>query len=227
MAKDPIRVVILDDHQSIIDGYYYRLGPERSIEIVGAVRCGEDLEALLAQQPADVALLDVYVPTSAVNSNPYPLLFAIPHLQQRYPALAVLVISMNNDPTLIKALLAAGASGYILKDDGATIQALAAVVLAVAEGGVHFSTEIYQSLQQHPAPGGEPGPTRRQLEALSLCAAYPGEPYAHLARKLGVTESTVRNLQSGAFTRLGVRNRAEAIHRARELRLITPLSPPR
>jgi DNA-binding NarL/FixJ family response regulator len=226
MAKEPIRVAILDDHQSIIDGYYYRLGKEPAIEIVGAVHFGEDLEALLARQPVDVLLLDVFAPTSATNSNPYPIIFTIPQLQQRYPGLAALVISMHDDPTLVKAVLEGGASGYILKDDVATIQALAAVVLAVASGGVHFSAAVYQTLQQQPVSADEPILTRRQLEALSLCAAYPGEPYAHLAVKLGVTESTVRNLLSGAYVRLDVRNRAEAVHKARELRLITPLTPP-
>lgn len=222
MAKEPIRVAILDDHQSIIDGYYYRLDKEPALQIVGAVHSGEAFEALLARQPVEVALLDVGAPTSATNSSPYPILFAIPQLQQRYPALVVLVISMHDEPTLIQALLDAGASGYILKDDTATLQVLAAVVLSVAEGGVHLSAVVYHQLQQRQRPAGEPELTRRQLEALSLCGAYPGEPYAQLAGKLGVTESTMRNLLSGAYVRLGVRNRGEAIHKARELRLITP-----
>jgi len=220
---EPIRVAILDDHQSIIDGYYYRLEKDPAIKIVGAAHTGAEFEALLAQQPADVVLLDLSVPTSAENSSPYPILFVIPQLQQRYPSLAVLVISMLSEPALVKAVLDAGASGYILKDDLTTIQALAAVIVAVAGGGVHFSAQVYQQLQKR--VGGAPVLTRRQLAALSLCAAYPGETLAHLAGLLGVTESTVRNLLSGAYERLGVRNRAEAVQKARELRLITPLPP--
>lgn len=226
MADALVKVAILDDHQSTIDGYHYRLDKEPAIRIIGAAYDGEAFEALLARQPADVVLLDVYAPTSASNSSPYPILFAIPRLQQRYPALAVLVISMHTDANLIQAVLEAGASGYILKNDAATLQALAAVVLAVAGGGVHFSAEVYHSLQPSEAAARGPALTRRQLEALSLCAAYPGEPYSHLAVLLGVTESTVRNLLSSAYVRLGVRNRAEAVHRARELQLITPLGPP-
>jgi DNA-binding NarL/FixJ family response regulator len=131
---------------------------------------------------------------------------------------------MHNDPNLIKAIIDAGASGYILKEDAATIRALADVVHTVAAGGLHFSAKVYQRLQQ--LTGGTPVLTRRQLEALSLCAAYPGEHYVHFAEKLGIAESTVRNLLSAAYERLEARNQAEAVHKARELGLITPLSAP-
>ena len=224
MAIDPIRIAILDDHQTSIDGYYYRLETAPGLRVVGAARTGEELEALLAREPADVLLLDVAVPTSPTNSNSYPVLFAVPHLQARYPALSVLVISMHLDVALTKALLESGASGYILKDDAATIRVLPDVVRTVAAGGVHLSARVAQLLQQQAGAPGEALLTRRQHEVLSLCAAYPGEPGAQLAARLGVAPSTLRNLLSGAYARLGVRNLVEALQRARELRLITPLT---
>ena len=59
-----IRVAILDDHQSIIDGFTYRLSMDPAIQIVSTALFGEDLEAMVANNPVDVLLLDVSVPNS-------------------------------------------------------------------------------------------------------------------------------------------------------------------
>ena len=112
-----IRVAILDDHQGMIDGYRFRLKDTPDIQYIGAAMHGEDLEPMLAQNPVDVLLLDVQVPTSLQNPNPYPILHLIPKLLQMYPHLTVLAISMHTQQTMINAVMDAGASGYILKDD--------------------------------------------------------------------------------------------------------------
>lgn len=218
-----IRVAILDDHQSIIDGYLYRLNQTPEIEVVATVTFGEELEPMLVDNPTDVLLLDVHVPTGPDNSNPYPILYLIPKLLQTHPDLTVLVISMYNQPTLIKAVMKAGASGYLLKDDQATIRELGAVIRTIANGGIHFSQQAHQQLLKRLPKGSMPSP--RQLEALSVCAAHPEATTAELAVKLGVANSTLRNLLSGAYVRLGVRGKAAAIAKARQLGLITPPVP--
>src|SRR3990172_7740248 len=119
-----IRVAILDDHQSIIDGYLYRLNQAPDVEVVATATFAEDFETLLASHAVEVLILDIFVPTSPDNPSPYPILHAIPKWLQRYPHLAVLVISMYNRRTLIKSVVEAGASGYILKDDKPLIQEL-------------------------------------------------------------------------------------------------------
>lgn len=217
-----IRVVILEDHQSTIDGYLYRLKDTPQFEIVGAAAFGVELEPLLAEHPADIALLDVNVPTAPDNPNPYPILHVIPDLLQKYPDLAVLVISMLTERALIQAVMDAGASGYILKDDSAAIQQLGSILSSVASGGVYLSEQARQKLFKRHPKDNEPVLTQRQIQALSLCAAYPDESLADLAGKLCVTNSTVRNLLSGAYLRLGVSHRAAAVAKARQLGLITP-----
>jgi DNA-binding NarL/FixJ family response regulator len=169
-----------------------------------------------------VLILDVNVPTASDNPNPYPILHVIPTLLQKYPNLTVLVISMLAEHLLIRAVMEAGASGYILKDDSESIRELGVILQSVASGGVYLSQLAHQQLFKRQPKQGEPALTRRQIEALSLCAAYPDAPIADLASKLGVTNSTIRNLLSGAYLRLGVHNRAAALARARQLGLITP-----
>jgi len=218
-----IRVAILDDHQSIIDGYVYRLKASPDIEVGFTIAYGEELEPALAKSNINVLLLDLGVPTAPENLNPYPVLHIIPKLLDHHPLLRVLVISMYNRYTFIQAVMEAGASGYILKDDRDTIQNLDAIIQTVASGGIHFSQKAYQRFRQQFLEQSELSP--RQLEVLSLCAAYPDESTTDLAKRLHVADSTVRNLLSGAYTKLDVRTRSAAVDKARRLNLITPLEP--
>jgi len=209
-----IRVAILDDHQSIIDGYVYRISSAPHVKVVSTALYGEELEPMLENHEVDVLLLDISVPNSAENNNPYPILYIIPRLLQRHPGLSILVISMYTQHALVETLVNAGISGYIFKDDQASIQQLAKIVEIVAGGGIYFSQGAYRDLR-----GEQPGSilTPRQLEALSLCAAQPDGDTVVLASRLGITGSTLRNLLSGAYLRLGVRTRAAAIAKAQKL----------
>jgi DNA-binding NarL/FixJ family response regulator len=216
--KDKIRLLIMDDHQSIVDGYLYRLSKVNEIEVVATLAYGEELEPALRKHPVDVLLLDVQVPISPKNPNPYPILHTIPRLLQLYPELAILVISMHDQRGLIRAIVEAGASGYILKNDSQKIQELRNVILSIADGDVCFSDK---ALKAFLARNEEPF-TPRQLEALSLCASYPNSKTAELARKMKIANSTLRNLLSSAYLKLGVQTRAAAVARARELGIITP-----
>ncbi len=222
MPSKIIRVAILDDHPGIIDGYCYRLDGEPDIQIVGTAGYGEELEPLLAAHPADVLLLDVQVPASAENANPYPILHLLPKLLQRYPEMNILVISMHAQRALIQASMEAGASGYVLKDDQAAIRELAAVVRTVAGGGIYMSQAANRLLRKRPTDELNQALSSRQIEALSLCAAYPDASTAEIAKKMSVAGSTLRNLLSGAYLKLEVGTRGAAVARARQMGLLPP-----
>ena len=130
----------------------------------------------------------------------------------------VLVISMYHQGALIQAAVEAGASGFVLKDDRATQQNLDSVVRTVAAGGVHFSKEAHQQLLLKAS--GIQQLTPRQIQVLSLCAASPDQTTAEIAAALCVAETTVRNLLSACYIRLGVRSRTAAVARAEDLGLI-------
>lgn len=225
MMKDKIRVAILDDHQGIIDGYLYRLGGAPDIEVVATILFGEDLEPVLARNPVDVLVLDVQIPTSPTNPNPFPILYIIPRLLELYPNLVVVVISMHTQRTLINAVMEAGASGYVVKDDQATIRELASVIRTVAGGSIYMSQYAYQELKKSRTGALLQPLSPRQLEALSMCAAFPDASSAELCQMMNIANSTLRNLLSGAYLKLNVRSKAAAIARARQMGLITPEKP--
>ena len=216
--KNKIQVMIVDDHQSIVDGYLYRLSQVPEIEVVNTLTYGDDLEPALKQHSVDVLILDVDVPSSPKNSNPYPIHHLIPKLNSQYPNLAILVISMHDDPSLVRSIVDAGAAGYILKNDTSKIVELGKWILALVNGEPCFSDKILRVF-----PGRIKDPfTPRQLEVLSLCAAYPNSKTAELAGKMKIADSTLRNLLSTVYFKLGVQTRAAAIAKARQMGILTP-----
>lgn len=207
-----IHVAIVEDHQSIIDGYLFRLQKADDIEVVGFSYYGESIEALLEKHPANVLLLDAHIPTAADNSSPFPILILLPKLLERYPEMRILVITMHNSRSFIEHAMESGASGYVMKNDYSAIENLDSVIRSIALGGVYFSQEVSQILLRNWGEGNELTP--RQRDALALCAAYPNETTAALARRLGIADSTMRNLLSAAYVKLGARNRMTALEEA-------------
>ena len=225
MPAEKVRVAILDDHQSIIDGYIYRLSSTTEIEVVATATHGEELEPLLVKQPVDVLLLDLSVRTSPENSNPFPILHIIPKLLQKYANLSILVISMFAEPGLMRSLIEAGVSGYVLKDDQSAFRDLGNIVLSIAHGGIFFSKKAHSLYMQTDAIKEVELLTPRQMEVLSLCAAYPDASTSDLAQMMSISNSTVRNLLSNLYLRLGVHSRTAAVEKAREMGLVTPRPP--
>jgi two-component system, NarL family, nitrate/nitrite response regulator NarL len=224
-GKALVRVGILEDHQSIIDGYHYRLGLNPAIEVVGVAWNGAELTTLLAATPMDVLIMDVNVPTAHDNPNPFPILHVLSRLAETQPALSVLIITMIAERVLIRALMEAGAHGYILKDESAIIEEqLGSIVVSLAAGGNFVSPRVFDLLNKGRAKPDDVQLTPRQIEALSLCIAHPNWTRIQLAEAMAVTHSTARNLLSGAYLRLGVNTLSAAIAKAQAIGLIA--SPP-
>ncbi|MBX3003244.1 MAG: response regulator transcription factor [Anaerolineales bacterium] len=223
-AKRTVRVAVLEDHLSTVDGYAYRFQDHPHVELVASASRGDQLFAMLAEHPIDVLILDASVPMTDSLQAPYPLFSDIPKILAQYPKLAILLISGHKHPAFIRSVMAAGAKGYIVKSDAAATQRLAEIVTLLAGGGVYLSQLSVDALAEPPGAEGEIEMlTERQREVLSLCAAYPGMTTKQIAEKLGIAHPTVRTMLSLSYRRLRVNNMAAAILKARELGLITPL----
>ena len=132
----------------------------------------------------------------------------------------VVMLTMNEDDDTVVSAIRAGASGYLLKGSGA--REVLAAVRAAHEGGMVFGTRLagrVAELLQAPAPAQPtrpalPGLTERERDVLDMLAA--GASNDAIARKLFVSNKTVRNTVSGIYTKLHANGRAEAIVKARE-----------
>lgn len=221
--NEKINVAILDDHQSILDGYMMRLSQDQNINIVAAMVFADELEPALENYPTDVLILDVSVPISLDNPMNYPILHVIPRILNRYPKIHILVISEFEEQSLIDRLVKAGVSGYILKNDRATLIGLTNVVYSIANGGNFFSEKAKLLLLQHRMILTQQILSDREAEALSLCASYPDSMTTELAMRMSISTSTLRNLLARAAHKLGVGSRSAAISKAQSLGIITPI----
>ena len=208
-----IRVAILERKQIVIDGYHYRLDADEGIIITAEARFGEELEGMLANNRVDVLLIEPCVPVSETNLNNFPAWAVLRSVLESRPLLQILVITSNDDPGMILQAVEIGVNGYILKEDAQAICTLPTVIKSVATGGIHYSRHAHEILRE--SWGAGTTLTRRQLQALSLCAAYPHESSKELARRIQVRPSTFRSILTRVYKTLAVHSRMTAVQEAR------------
>jgi DNA-binding NarL/FixJ family response regulator len=204
-----VRVVLADDHPMYRFGLRAVLDASPEVEVVGEAADGAELLALVARYVPDVVLTDLSMPTLSGTA-------AIDELTRRQPGVGVLVLTMHEDDVSLFAALRAGARGYLLK--GADRDEIVRAVLAVAGGDVVYggavARRVVDSLTGVARSPVLPELTGREREVLELLAA--GLPTGQIARRLALSDKTVRNHVSAVLTKLQVRDRAAAVVRARE-----------
>jgi DNA-binding NarL/FixJ family response regulator len=208
-----IRVVIADDHPVYRAGLSGVLQEATDIEIVGEADGGNQAIDLAVEHDPDVVLMDLHMPD--LNG-----IEATRRLATETPEVKVLVLTMLDDPESVLAALRAGARGYLVK--GAAGDQIIETVRAVAAGRAVFGADVAGGvLEMLAAAGsgrraGQPFPTLtdREIEILDLIAA--GLPNAVIARRLVLSDKTVRNHISNIFAKLQTSDRSVAIVRARE-----------
>ena len=218
-----LRLLIADDHPAFRAGLRLLLESLDDVEVVGAAATGaEVVEHALASRP-DVVVMDLQMPGMGGIE-------ATRAIVQQAPEVNVLVLTMFEDEDSVFAALRAGARGYVLK--GAGQDELARAIQAIASGEAIFSPAIAtrvidffsRSLDDQP-PQAFPELTDREREVLSLIAE--GLPNPEITRRLVLSPKTVRNHVSNILAKLQVRDRSEAIVRAREAGLGLPREPGR
>ena len=228
MAPDTIHIAIADDFPVVLRGFEGYLANAPHIKIVGTALYGDEVMPLLAQNHVDLLLLDLGVPTSRENKMPYPIFHVIPQVIELYPHISVVIITMYDDVSLIKAIMETGISGYIFKDDLYAMQEFGSIITSIVrDDGRYWSPEVRRILGVSENKNEKvPSLTPRQLQVISLCATYPGKSTAQLAALMHIANSTFRNHLTDAYFKLGVPNRATAVAKARQLGLIVSGDPP-
>jgi DNA-binding NarL/FixJ family response regulator len=209
-----IRVLVADDHPMYRGGIRAALSDVEDVEIVGEAVDGDQAVAVAITLQPDVVLMDLHMPgTNGIE--------ATRQLLAESPAISVLVLTMFDDDESVFAAVRAGARGYLVK--GAAQEQIVRAIRAVAGGDVVFGAGIAERVMTFFAASGRIGAragrqfpelTEREVEVLELIAR--GLNNAEIARRLVVSDKTVRNHVSSVFSKLHVADRAQAIVRARE-----------
>jgi DNA-binding NarL/FixJ family response regulator len=208
-VSEPLRVLIADDHPVYRDGLRLTLDGWDRAKLVGEASDGDEAVALALRLHPDVVVMDVQMPGRTGVDATRAIVAA-------NPATAVLVLTMFEEDDLVVAAMRAGARGYLLK--GATRDELRNAIITVATGGAVFGPAVASRLGAIIERGRGDRPfaslTDREHEVLELMAQGRANP--DIARRLSISEKTVRNHVSTIFAKLEVQGRPEAIVRARE-----------
>ncbi|SEK82250.1 DNA-binding response regulator, NarL/FixJ family, contains REC and HTH domains [Blastococcus sp. DSM 46786] len=204
------RLLVVEDHPLFRKGVLALLDTAADLEVVGVAVSGEDAVAQAGQLRPDVVLMDLQLPGMSGIEATRAITAAVRDVR-------VLVLTLFEDEDSVFMALRAGARGYVLKD--ADEEELTGAIRAVARGEAIFSPTVAGRVlaffaQPRPAPQVFPSLTDREREILRLLAQ--GNPNPSIARALSLSPKTVANYVSAIFAKLQVRDRAEAMIRARE-----------
>jgi DNA-binding NarL/FixJ family response regulator len=201
-----IRVVVVDDHAVVRDGLAQLLSASTDIELAGTATNGDDAVRVSMEQDADVVLMDLSMPgTDGIE--------ATRRLKARQARAHVLVLTSYSEKERVLAALDAGATGYLLKD--AEPEEIVEAVRAAARGESPLHPRAARAVLAA-RQGGDPLDelTEREREVLSLLAA--GMQNKQIARRLDISEKTVKAHLTSVFRRIGVADRMQAALWAQE-----------
>jgi DNA-binding NarL/FixJ family response regulator len=229
VPASPVRIVVADDHQIVRSGFAALLDTQPDFTVVGIADDGAEAVRVCRETSPDVVLMDVRMPgmdgieatrlLTSADSGPH-----------------VLVLTTFDLDEYVYDALRAGASGFLLKD--VTAERLFDAVRVIAEGEALLAPAITKRLisefaRQRPRPKDpkepadliQPGPpfgtlTPRETEVLRLIAGGLSNP--EIAKRLVVTEETVKTHVSRVLSKLGLRDRTQAVVAAYESGLVVP-----
>jgi DNA-binding NarL/FixJ family response regulator len=216
-----IRVLIADDQQLVRSGFHLILGCEDDMEVVGEAANGfEAIDSARRLRP-DVVLMDLRMPHLDGVQATAQLASAGSDTVGR-----VLVVTTFDNDEYVFAALRAGASGFILKDAPPEELAAAVRVVAAGEGllAPSVTRRLIEEFARRPVPPDDSEVLRaltdREREVLRMVAR--GLSNGEIAGALGIGETTVKTHVSRMLTKLGLRDRAQAVVLAYEAGLVHP-----
>jgi two-component system response regulator NreC len=212
--------MIADDHAILRAGLRMLVNAQGDMEVVSEASDGE-IAVLTAQETKpDVALLDLTMPRVGGMK-------ALEKIARECSKTRVLILTMHDDPAYLRAALAAGASGYLLKR--AVDAELIAAIRAVHRGGVFVDPRLASILVQDVLAKGKTGVgakgqvnilSRRELQVLGLVAR--GYTSGEIAKQIFVGVKTIETYRARIFEKLGLQTRSDLIRFAVQMGLLTP-----
>jgi DNA-binding NarL/FixJ family response regulator len=220
----PVRVVVADDHEVVRAGFAGLLATQPDFDVVGTARDGAEAVRVCRERRPDVVLMDVRMPgVDGIEATARLTAADAPHPR-------VLILTTFDLDEYVYDALAAGASGFLLKD--VTAEQLFAAVRVVAAGEALLAPAVTRRLiaefarlrAARPERSGSATPlaalTPRETEVLRLLAEGLSNP--ELAARLHVGEETVKTHVSRLLAKLGLRDRTQAVVMAYETGLVVP-----
>ncbi|MBD9564169.1 response regulator [Pseudomonas sp. NPDC086112] len=211
-----LRLVLADDHEVTRTGFVALLAGHPQFEVVGQARDGQEAVDVCERLLPDIVILDIRMPV--LNG-----LGAARILQQRLPALKVVIFTMDDSPDHLEAAMNAGAVGYLLKDASRNevIDALQRVAAGEEALNSAVSARLLRRMTERNASGAAPAETltARERQVLGLVAS--GFSNREIGEELGITTGTAKAHVERVIGKLGAADRTQAAVRGMALGLVT------
>jgi two-component system response regulator NreC len=210
-AADGITVVLADDHAVVRKGLRLLVEAEEGLHVLAEAGTVPDALRMARIHRPSVLVLDLNMPGGSS-------LEAIPTILEEAPTTAIVVLTMQNDPSFARKALQAGALGFVLKES-ADDELLGAIRFA-AEGETYLNPRLGARLAAQPAqPSGPPDDlSERELEVLKLIAL--GHTNAEIAGQLYLSVRTVESHRAHIQQKTRLSSRAELVRYALEHQLV-------
>lgn len=207
-TAEPVRVIVVDDHELFRRGLTMLLGVEEGIEVVGEAGDGEEGLRLASSAAPDVVLLDVRMPKGAGIP-------ACKAIKEQVPSAKIIMLTVSDEEGDLYEAVKSGASGYLLKDS--SIEEVAQAVRVVSDGqsliSPSMAVKLMEEFKQMSTVERTPVPnlklTDRELQVLRAVAT--GINNREVAKKLGISENTVKNHMRNILEKLQLHSRMEAV----------------
>jgi DNA-binding NarL/FixJ family response regulator len=199
MMGQPIRVLLVEDHELVRAGFTSLIQSLPGMEVVGGAANGRQALALIRDLVPDVVLMDITMPE--LNG-----LNAVGQIAAEFPLVRVIMLSMHDNEEYFRQALQAGAAGYLVKD--ADPAELELAIRSVARGGSYLSPAVSRHVVSEYVRGRASEPsgfdrlTPRQVEIVQLIAE--GHTNAEIAQILGVSSKTIETHRSQLMARLQI-----------------------
>lgn len=209
--QNAVTVVLADDHAVVRKGLRLLLESETGLQVLAEAGTVPDALRMTRAHRPDVLLLDLTMPGGSS-------LAAIPALREELPATAIVVLTMQNDPSFARQALQAGALGFVLKE-AADDELLEAIRLAAA-GETYLNPRLGARLAAQPpdAVGPPDDLSDRELEVLRLIAL--GYTNAEIAERLYLSVRTVESHRAHIQQKTRRSSRAELVRYALDHELV-------
>lgn len=211
--EKPIRIIIVDDHQVVLEGFMARLEIEQGIEVVATASNGLEAVDIVRQHDPDVVLMDVSMPI--MNG-----IDATKLIKEEFPDAKVLMLTMHDNREYIMNVMQAGAVGYMLKEISA--EKMVQAIKTVNHGSTYFCESTTQTLftEQVVPTVEKPNPLSRREEAVLKLVAQ-GSSSKKIAGLLNISYRTVETHRQNIKHKLDVHSTAELAKYAVEKGLVS------
>jgi two-component system nitrate/nitrite response regulator NarL len=206
----PLRLLVVDDHPIVRDGVAMLVHRTPWVEVVGYARKGREALDCASELEPDVVLLDLRLPDMLGPE-------IVRGIHARAPKAILVIFTAFADHAAISAARSAGASALLLKDaSGAEMLELLGRIRAGEE--LSWSDDPAEVERRRSSALAQLGLTRREYDVLRRVAL--GETNPEIAEAMNLSRNTVKSYLQSTFSKLGTRNRVEALARAGELNLL-------